>query len=57
MLKRKFADMPLEPMTTLASTQVDNEFLTRLQTLIEENFSNPELNVEFLADHIGISRS
>lgn len=57
MLRRKYSDSPLEPLTTLAPTQVDNELLRKLQTLIEENFSNQDLNVDFLADHLGISRS
>jgi AraC-like DNA-binding protein len=57
MLRRKFSGSPLEPITTLASTPVDNELLSKLQALIEENFSNPALNVDFIADHLGISRS
>lgn len=57
MLKKKFSESPLEPITTLASTQVDSELLGKLQTLIEENFSNSALNVDFLADHLGMSRS
>lgn len=57
LLKKKYTEEPLEPISTLASTEVDNDFLTRMQALIEENFSNPELNVDFIADHLGISRS
>lgn len=57
LLRKKYSKEPFEPITTIAQTQVDNDLLTKLQALIEENFSNPELNVDFLADHLGISRS
>ncbi len=57
LLKKKYTEEPLEPISTLASTEVDSDFLTRMQALIEDNFSNPELNVDFIADHLGISRS
>lgn len=57
LLKKKFSESPLEPITTLAVTDLDNEFLSKIQNLIEENFSNPDLTVDFLADHLGISRS
>lgn len=56
-LRKKYSEEPLEPISTLANTDVDDNFLKRMQALIEENFSNPELNVDFIADHLGISRS
>lgn len=56
-LHKKFSESPLEPLSSLAKTDVDNCLLGKMQTLIEENFSNPELNVDFLADRLGISRS
>lgn len=56
-LREKYSNSPFEPITTLASTQVDNELLTRMQELIDENLSNAELNVDFLAERLGISRS
>lgn len=57
LLRKKYSRSPLEPITTIAQTQVDNELLTKLQRLIEENFSNPNLSVDFLADRLAISRS
>lgn len=57
LLRKKYSNSPLEPITTIAQSDVDNELLRRLQNLIEENFSNPQLSVDFLADHLGISRS
>ena len=57
LLRKKYSRTPLEPITTIAQTDVDNELLKKLQTLIEENFSNPDLNVDFIASNLGISRS
>ncbi len=56
-LRDKYSHSPLEPISSLAPSQVDNELLTRLQELIEEHLSNPELNVDFLAEQLCISRS
>lgn len=36
---------------------MDDKFLTRMNEIIEENFSNPELSVDFLAEKLCISRS
>ncbi|MBD5275859.1 MAG: response regulator, partial [Bacteroides sp.] len=57
LLREKYSNSPFEPITTLAPTQVDNELLTRMQALIDENLGNPDLNVDFLAERLGISRS
>ena len=57
LLRKKYSQTPLEPLTSIAQTDVDNEFLTRLQKIIEENFSNPELNVDYIAERLCISRS
>jgi len=56
-LMRKFSTQPLEPVTEIASNQTDNEFLQRMNQLIEDNFSNSDLNVNFLAEKLNISRS
>lgn len=56
-LREKYSHSPFEPIAALAPTQVDNVLLTRLQELIEEHLANPELNVDFLAEQLGISRS
>lgn len=57
LLKHKFSTMPLEPIETLAANPVDNNFLVQLTKLIEDNFSNPELSVDFICQGLGISRS
>jgi len=35
----------------------DNEFLKKLEDVIEKNFSNPEITVDFLASEMNVSRS
>lgn len=57
LLQSKFSGSPLEPIEELAPTQMDSEFLARLTAIIEENVTNPELNVNFLANKMGMGRS
>lgn len=57
MLREKYSTNPSEPITEMASSSIDKEFLERMQGIIEENFSNPDLNVNFLADKMCVSRS
>ena len=56
-LMKKFSSQPLEPVTEIAHNPTDNAFLVKMNKIIEENFSNSELNVNFLADKLNISRS
>ncbi len=56
-LMQKFSTQPLEPVTEIAQNPTDSEFLKRMNRIIEENFSNSELNVNFLAAELNISRS
>ena len=56
-LMEKFSTQPLEPVTEIAQNSTDNEFLKKMNQIIEENFSNSELNVDFLAERLNISRS
>ncbi|WP_373787197.1 response regulator, partial [Bacteroides heparinolyticus] len=57
LLRNKFSKMPMIPLTSVASNTMDNKFLTRINEIIEQNFSNPELSVDFLAEQLCISRS
>lgn len=57
LLQQKFSATPLAPLKSIATTALDDDFLNRMQQLIEENFSNSELSVPFLAERMGISRS
>lgn len=57
LLQTKYSHMPMEPITEVASNEMDNEFLVRMNELIEENITNPCLSVVFLAEQMSISRS
>ena len=57
LLQSKYSDTPLEPITEMATTPVDEDFLEKLNRLIEENVDNEKLNVVFLAEQVGMSRS
>ena len=56
-LMEKFSTQPAFPVEEIAQNPTDNEFLMRMNKIIEENFSNSDLNVNFLADKMNISRS
>ncbi|MCR5132091.1 MAG: response regulator [Prevotella sp.] len=56
-LMRRFSQSPDEPISPLATNEVDDEFLTRMNSIIEENISNSELSVGFLAEQMNMSRS
>lgn len=57
LLRQKFSKMPMVPLNSIASNSLDNKFLTRINEIIEQNFSEPELTIDFLAEQLGISRS
>lgn len=57
LLRQKFSKMPMVPLNSIASNSVDNKFLTHINEIIEQNFSNPELTIDFLAEQLCISRS
>lgn len=57
LLWEKFSQMPLMPLKSIAGNTTDERLLTQLNKLIEENFNNKDLNVDFLTDKLGISRS
>lgn len=57
MLRGKFSRMPLVPLDSIAANSADEKFLFKLNKLVEQNFSNPDLSVNFLAREMCISRS
>ena len=57
LLHKKFSQTPLMPLNSIANNTVDDQFLRHMNQLIEENFSNPNLSVDFLAERLCISRS
>lgn len=56
-LQEKYAGTPLVPMETVATTRHDSEFLQKLDALIRDNLTNPQLSVDFLAESSNMSRS
>lgn len=57
LLRQKFSNEPLVPIQTIASNPTDNEFLQKMTKIIEDNFNNADLSVDFLAEQLAISRS
>ena len=56
-LRAKFSKMPMVPIHTIAANSSDEQFLSKLNSIIEENFANQDLSVDFLAEKLCISRS
>ena len=56
-LRAKFSKMPMVPIHTIAANSSDEQFLSKLNNIIEENFANQDMSVEFLAEKLCISRS
>ena len=57
MLRQRYSSTPLEPITEIAQSPIDKELLLKMQDIIEANFANPDLSINFLADKLCISRS
>lgn len=57
LLSERFSKHPLQPIEEVATNDADRIFLKRLEKLIDDNSSNYELSVNFLAENLGISRS
>ena len=57
MLRQRYASLPLTPLTTVASTNMDSQFLQNMTDLIEANFADSNLSVDFLTEQMCISRS
>ncbi len=57
LLMKKFSDTPSESITQMARTPLDNDFLLRMNCLIEKNMDNADLSVNFIAEQMNISRS
>ncbi|MDF9831711.1 hybrid sensor histidine kinase/response regulator transcription factor [Parabacteroides sp. PF5-6] len=56
-LYKSYLEKPYTPPTTLAMSPVDDLFLQKLNTYIEENLTNQSLNVEMIANEVGMSNS
>ena len=56
-LKTKFSGEIESNIAVLSHSPVDEEFITQLSNLIEENINNPDLKVDMLCAKMGISSS
>ncbi|MFT3738510.1 MAG: two-component regulator propeller domain-containing protein [Breznakibacter sp.] len=56
-LRNKFAEMPFVPINSIAGNQADEEFLVRMNAIIEENIGNTDFSIDILAERLCISRS
>ena len=56
-LKEQYTNNYLSEATELVQTEKDKSFLSKLVNLIEENIQEPELDVDFLCNHLFISRT
>lgn len=52
-----FSSTPLAHIQSIAHSPIDEEFIQKLNTIIEENITNPDLNVADLAERMHMSRS
>lgn len=56
-LRKAFAQSPFVAANTMALTKADEEFIKRLNEVIQANFSNPEFSMDDMADGLNMSRS
>jgi len=57
LLMQKVSTQPFEDVAQMGTNPVDNEFLKKMNQIIEDNVANADLNVNFLAEQLNISRS
>ena len=56
-LRQTFAKSPFVPANTMALTKADEEFIWKLNDIIQANLHNPEFSMEDMADALKMSRS
>lgn len=56
-LREKFSQLPNIPASSIAGNKADEEFLNNMTKLIEENFDNGRLSIDFISKKLNISRS
>lgn len=57
LLKKKFSEMPFMKLDSIAGNKADELFLSKLNSIIEENISNADFSIDILAEQLCISRS
>lgn len=55
-IKAYFSSSPLLHLKSIAYSKTDEQFLEKIQTIIDKNISNQALDVEHLADNLNMSR-
>lgn len=55
-IKAYFSSSPLLHLKSIAYSKADEQFLERIQTVIDKNINNPDLDVEHLAENMNMSR-
>ncbi len=55
--QKMLLSMPMQPDSTLAISNKDQEFLTKLQTEIDQHISEPDFSIDNLAEKMFMSRS
>ena len=56
-LRQAFAESPFIAANTMALTKADEEFIKRLNEVIQINYGNPEFSMDDMADKLNMSRS
>jgi AraC-like DNA-binding protein len=57
LLKSAFANSPFTSLNTVAQTKADEEFLKRLDGIIQANYQDPEFSMDSIAEKMNMSRS
>lgn len=57
LLFQKFTQTPHASLKSIAGNKVDEEFLVKINEIIERNIDNPDFQIEDMAKEIGISSS
>lgn len=55
-IKAYFSSSPLLHLKSMATSKADEQFLERIQCILDKNISNPDLDVEHLANNMNMSR-
>ena len=56
-LRQTFAKSPFVAANTMALTKADEDFIKKLNEVIQMNYSNPEFSMDDMADSLNMSRS
>lgn len=56
-LRQAFAQSPFVAANTMALTKADEEFMKKLNEIIQGNFHNPDFSMDDIVDSLNMSRS